>query len=118
MAEGTVYSYVAIRADEPERLGYHATHPNLNVQYPFREHGIDKAGVIDLLNASDLGLPDYYKMALAQRLHLLLLPTEDRMGAPQARTSRCIRRSQALRKNGPRTRFALYLERPRIPFRT
>ena len=57
----TVYSYIAIRADEPERLGYHATHPNLNVQYPFREHGIDKAGVIDLLNASDLGLPDYYR---------------------------------------------------------
>ena len=58
---GTVFSYVAIRADEPERLGYHATHPNLKVKYPFREHGIDKAGVIDLLNSSDLGLPDYYK---------------------------------------------------------
>ena len=58
---GTVSSYVAIRADEPERLGYHATHPNLKVRYPFREHGIDKAGVIDLLNSSDLGLPDYYK---------------------------------------------------------
>ena len=58
---GTVFSYVAIRADEPQRLGYHATHPNLKVRYPFREHGIDKAGVIDLLNSSDLGLPDYYK---------------------------------------------------------
>lgn len=58
---GTVYSYVAIRADEPERLGYHATQPNLKVQYPFREHGIDKAGVIDLLNSSGLGMPDYYK---------------------------------------------------------
>ncbi len=58
---GTVFSYVAIRADEPERLGYHATHPNLKVKYPFREHGIEKAGVIDLLNSSDLGLPDYYR---------------------------------------------------------
>ncbi len=58
---GTVFSYVAIRADEPERLGYHATHPNLKVKYPFREHGIDKASVIDLLGSSDLGLPDYYK---------------------------------------------------------
>ena len=57
----SVSSYVAIRADEPERLGYHATHPNLKVKYPFREHGIDKAGVIDLLNSSDLGLPDYYR---------------------------------------------------------
>ncbi len=58
---GTVFSYVAIRADEPERLGYHATHPKLKVKYPFREHGIDKAGVIDLLNSSGLGMPDYYK---------------------------------------------------------
>ena len=57
----TVFSYVAIRADEPERLGYHATHPKLKVKYPFREHGVDKAGVIDLLNSSGLGLPDYYK---------------------------------------------------------
>ena len=57
----SVYSYVAIRADEPERLGYNATQPNLTVKYPFREHGIEKAGVIDLLNASDLGMPDYYK---------------------------------------------------------
>lgn len=58
---GKVYSYIAIRADEPERLGYHATHPNLTVKFPFREHRIDKAGVIELLNASDLGQPEYYR---------------------------------------------------------
>lgn len=57
----SVYSYVAIRADEPGRLGYNDTQPNLTVKYPFREHGIEKAGVIDLLNSSDLGMPDYYK---------------------------------------------------------
>jgi len=53
-------SYVAIRADEPARVGMHTTHPNLNVQFPFREHGLDKAAVIDLLEASGLGLPTYY----------------------------------------------------------
>jgi hypothetical protein len=55
-----VISYVAIRSDEGYREGYTSTHPNLSVRLPFRERGIDKPGVIDLLNASGLGLPDYY----------------------------------------------------------
>lgn len=55
-----VASYVAIRADEPQRIGMHATHPNLEIRFPFREHGLDKAAVIDLLEASGLGLPSYY----------------------------------------------------------
>ena len=55
-----VVSYVAIRSDEGYREGYTSTHPNLSVRLPFRERGIDKPGVIDLLNASGLGLPDYY----------------------------------------------------------
>ncbi|KQT50211.1 hypothetical protein ASG47_19990 [Devosia sp. Leaf420] len=55
-----IVSYVAIRSDEDYREGYASTHPNLSVSLPFREAGIDKAGVIDILNASGLGLPDYY----------------------------------------------------------
>lgn len=57
----TVYSYVAIRADENHRQGLNATHPNLKVVLPLREHGIDKKGVIDLLDAAGVGLPDYYR---------------------------------------------------------
>lgn len=56
-----IVSYVAIRADENYREGYASTHPNLSVSLPFREVGIDKAGVIDILNASGLGLPSYYE---------------------------------------------------------
>ncbi len=41
-----VTSYVAIRADEPQRDGMNATDPNLSVRFPFREHGVDRAGVI------------------------------------------------------------------------
>lgn len=55
-----IYSYVAIRADEPYRTGYTSTHENLTVCLPFREAGIDKAGVLDILEASGLGLPRYY----------------------------------------------------------
>ena len=56
-----VVSHVAIRADEPERIGMHATHSNLTIRFPFREHGVDKAAVIDLLLSSGLGLPAYYR---------------------------------------------------------
>lgn len=55
-----VVSHVAIRADEPERLGMHATHSNLKICFPLREHGVDKAAVIDLLESSGLGMPSYY----------------------------------------------------------
>lgn len=56
-----VYSYVAIRADEDHREGLVSQHENLIVKFPFREHGVDKAGVYDLLDASGLGLPKYYE---------------------------------------------------------
>jgi Phosphoadenosine phosphosulfate reductase family len=55
-----VYSYVAIRADEEHREGMVAQHENLIVKMPFREHGVDKPGVFELLEGSGLGLPKYY----------------------------------------------------------
>ena len=55
-----VHSYVAIRADEPQRDGYSATHPNMQVHLPLRTAGIDRAGVVDLLNEAEVGEPDYY----------------------------------------------------------
>ncbi|RWD39584.1 phosphoadenosine phosphosulfate reductase family protein [Mesorhizobium sp.] len=56
-----VVSYVAIRGDEDYREGYASTHPNLSVRLPFRESNVDKDGVIELLEASGVGLPDYYR---------------------------------------------------------
>lgn len=56
-----VYSYVAIRADEDYREGYTSKHPNLKVHIPFREAGIDKAGVLEILQSSGVGLPRYYE---------------------------------------------------------
>jgi len=57
----TVYSYVAIRADEEYRQGYVSEDKNLIVKLPFREDGIDKEGVLEILSASGLGLPKYYE---------------------------------------------------------
>ena len=56
-----VCSYVAIRADENYREGYSSRHGNLVVRLPFREAGIDKAGVMELLDGVGLGLPAYYE---------------------------------------------------------
>ncbi len=57
----TVNSYIAIRSDEPQRTGMKTTAANLKIQFPFREYGIDKAGVINLLESAGLGLPTYYR---------------------------------------------------------
>lgn len=56
----TVVSYVAIRSDEEYRDGYSSTHDNLTVRLPFKEAGIDKAAVMEILDGSGLGLPHYY----------------------------------------------------------
>lgn len=57
----TVYSYVAIRSDEDYREGYISKDKNLNIKLPFREQGIDKNGVVSILEHSGLGMPGYYK---------------------------------------------------------
>ena len=62
MLEGgiMVYSYVAIRGDEEYREGYSSKRDNLKIKLPFREAGIDKIGVLEILDGAGLGLPKYY----------------------------------------------------------
>jgi 3'-phosphoadenosine 5'-phosphosulfate sulfotransferase (PAPS reductase)/FAD synthetase len=55
-----VTTYVAIRSDEEYREGYTSKHDNLKVSLPFRDAGIDKRGVMDILDSSGVGLPKYY----------------------------------------------------------
>jgi 3'-phosphoadenosine 5'-phosphosulfate sulfotransferase (PAPS reductase)/FAD synthetase len=55
-----VTSYIAIRADEQYREGYTSKHDNLSVRLPLKEAGVDKAGVLELLDAAGVGLPAYY----------------------------------------------------------
>ncbi len=57
----TVNSYVAIRADEASRGGMISKQKNLIVHLPFVDDGLDKADVIEILEASGLGLPTYYR---------------------------------------------------------
>lgn len=56
-----VVMYVGIRADEDERKAYVSTKPNITAAYPFREAGIDAAGVHKLLETAGIGFPPYYE---------------------------------------------------------
>jgi 3'-phosphoadenosine 5'-phosphosulfate sulfotransferase (PAPS reductase)/FAD synthetase len=60
IGDDTAISYVAIRADE-NRLGYISTKPNITAVFPFREDGIDRAGVQAILDEAGIGLPAYYE---------------------------------------------------------
>ncbi|MFC9131405.1 phosphoadenosine phosphosulfate reductase family protein [Streptomyces sp. NPDC057099] len=60
VGDDKVISYVAIRADE-NRIGYVSTKPNIDAVFPFREEGIDKEGVMRILDEAGIGLPDYYE---------------------------------------------------------
>lgn len=57
----TINSYVAIRADEEYREGYNSKTNQIKIMLPFKENGIDKTGVIEILEAAGLGLPSYYE---------------------------------------------------------
>ena len=57
----TIYTYVAIRSDEEYREGYKGKDENIITVLPLKEAGIDKQGVIDILESSGLGMPKYYE---------------------------------------------------------
>jgi 3'-phosphoadenosine 5'-phosphosulfate sulfotransferase (PAPS reductase)/FAD synthetase len=53
-------SYIAIRADEPRREGYVSTKPNIASRFPFKEDGLKKEDIMQILESSGLGVPKYY----------------------------------------------------------
>jgi len=53
-------TYVAIRADEKERIGYLSKKPNISAKYPFIEDNKYKEDIIKILKKSGLGVPKYY----------------------------------------------------------
>lgn len=60
IGDDMIESYVGIRADE-DREGYVSNKPNIKPRYPFKEFGIDLAGVNKILEESGIGLPKYYE---------------------------------------------------------
>ena len=56
-----IYSYIALRADESSRTGMISKDQRLTVITPFKDAGINKQGVLNILNDSGLGLPKFYQ---------------------------------------------------------
>jgi hypothetical protein len=54
-------SYVGIRADEVHRKGYVSTKPNIQARFPFIEDNLVHSDILQILESSGLGLPEYYK---------------------------------------------------------
>lgn len=52
-------SYVGIRADE-HRDGYISRRPNIKPVFPFKEDGLVKSDIIQILEDSGIGMPSYY----------------------------------------------------------
>ena len=61
IGESIAYSYVGIRADESNRKGYISTKSNIQTKFPFIDDGIDREGVMRILDEAGIGLPTYYK---------------------------------------------------------
>lgn len=61
VGEDEAISYIAIRADEPSRSGYISKKSNIKTRMPFREEGITKEEVLNILESSGLGMPKYYQ---------------------------------------------------------
>ncbi len=59
--DDNVISYVGIRADEPQREGYLSSKPTITTCFPFKEDGLVRDDIINILNESGLGLPKYYE---------------------------------------------------------
>lgn len=60
VGDDPVISYVGLRADE-DRVGYISTKSNIEAVFPFKDAGIDYAGVMRILEESGIGLPPYLK---------------------------------------------------------
>ncbi|HNT34020.1 MAG TPA: phosphoadenosine phosphosulfate reductase family protein, partial [bacterium] len=61
VGDDPVILYVGIRADEMHRKGYISTKSNITAHFPFVEDGIRMNDVVQILEGSGLGLPDYYR---------------------------------------------------------
>ncbi len=117
-ADHNVISYVAIRADEPNREGYLSTKSNVFVRYPFRRGRHRQRRRHADPRRVRRRPAQILRMAHQVRLLLLLLPTQSRMGRPRRTPPRPVRTSPRRTKTkSARTTPATASKAPNSPGR-
>jgi len=106
----TVYSYVAIRADEEYREGYSSKHDNLIIKLPFKEAGIDKAGVLEILEAAGLGLPQYYNWRTRSGCTFCFFQQKIEWVRLMEQHPEAFEQAKMYEKTAIRARFTVYVE--------
>ena len=107
-------AYVAIRADEEYREGYASKHDSLIVRLPLKEAGIDKAGVLEILEGTGLGLPRYYEWRTRSGCTFCFFQQKIEWVRLKERHPDFFRGGQELREERHRPRVAIHLERGRV----
>ena len=79
IGDAPAVSYVAIRADEANRKGYISTKPNIKSRFPFVEDGVDRDGVMRILEGRWDRAAELLRVADQVGVLLLLLPAEGRV---------------------------------------
>ena len=110
----TVYSYVAIRADEEYREGYASKDENLIVQLPLKDAGIDKAGVLEILEGTGLGLPQYYEWRTRSGCTFCFFQQKIEWVRLMERHPDYFEEAKRLREDGSPRWLSLYLEPGRV----
>ena len=82
-----IYTYVGIRYDERGRVGYRPTNPLIKAKFPFVADFIDREGVADILETSNLGVPDYYKWRSRSGCQFCFFPKKNRVAWPEEESS-------------------------------
>ncbi len=113
VGDDEVHMYVGIRGDE-DREAYISTKPNIHPVYPFKEDGIDLAGVQRILDESGIGFPRLLRLADSFRLLFLLLSKAQRVGGPEGTSSGTFRTGKSLRKDRSDHGRAVHLEPARV----
>ena len=87
-----------IRADENYREGYEAKHENLIVKLPFKEAGVDKQGVRQLLEMSGVGWPKYYEWRSRSGCTFCFFQQKNRMASFKGTSPEAFEEANLMRK--------------------
>ena len=98
------------RSDEEYREGYSSKHDRLIVKLPFKQAGIDKAGVLEILDGAGLGLPRYYSWRTRSGCTFCFFQQKIEWVRLKEQHPEAFEEAKAYEKNAVEQRFTIYVE--------